>query len=38
VTTLYWARYLFLLLLIASVVWTAWLATADVRGMRRRRR
>ena len=30
-TILYWLRYGFLLLLLASVAWTVWLATADLR-------
>lgn len=36
-TTLYWLRYLFLLVLFASVLWVVWLATADARKRRRPR-
>jgi hypothetical protein len=37
VTTLYWLRYLFLMLLFAATVWMVWLATAEARDARRRR-
>ena len=36
-TTLYWLRYLFLLVLLCSVLWVVWLATADARRHRRSR-
>jgi hypothetical protein len=36
-TTLYWLRYLFLLLLCAGALWMVWLATADARTSRRSR-
>jgi hypothetical protein len=35
VTTLYWFRYGFLLLLLTSTLWMIWLATADARRKRR---
>jgi hypothetical protein len=34
-TTLYWLRYLFLILLFAGAVWIVWLSTADARQARR---
>jgi hypothetical protein len=37
VTALYWLRYGFLLLLVATAVWFVWLATADVHPKRRHR-
>jgi hypothetical protein len=35
VTTLYWFRYGFLLVLLAETLWMTWLATADARQKRR---
>jgi hypothetical protein len=37
VTTLYWLRYGFLLLLLAAALWMVWLATAGAREKRRHR-
>lgn len=36
-TTLYWLRYLFLILLFAGALWMVWLSTADARKARRSR-
>jgi hypothetical protein len=36
-TTLYWLRYGFLLVLLGATLWMAWQATADARPKRRRR-
>jgi hypothetical protein len=36
-TTLFWLRYLFLLLLVCGALWIVWLATADARKPRRSR-
>lgn len=36
-TTLYWLRYGFLLLLLGATLYTVWLATADARPRRRQR-
>jgi len=36
-TTLYWLRYGFLLLLLAATLWMVWAATADARQKRRLR-
>jgi hypothetical protein len=35
-TTLYWLRYLFLVVLVAVTLWIVWRATADVRPFSRR--
>lgn len=36
-TTLYWLRYPFLLVLVAAAAWMVWMATAEIRsGLRRR--
>jgi hypothetical protein len=37
VTTLYWVRYLFLVILLAGGLWIVWQATADARVERNRR-
>jgi hypothetical protein len=36
-TTLYWLRYGFLVLLLVTTLWMVWLATADARRTRRQR-
>ena len=36
-TTLYWLRYFFLVLLLAGSLWIVWQATAEARSQRRRR-
>jgi hypothetical protein len=36
-TTWYWLRYGFLLVLLAAALWMAWLGTADARQKRRQR-